>query len=73
MSSAVQKMTGKAKDDHWATAEWMYSDSFGYYSFVQGCSLLLSFIIVTVWYFARYWWLSNLIGICMAMAFLKII
>ena len=70
----VLRKTGiKKREDHWATACWMESDWFGRYSFNEACSIVISFGIVTVWWFTRFWFLNNFIGICLAIVFLKII
>ena len=70
----VLKRTGiKKRDDHWATACWMESDWFGRYSFTEACSVVISLGIVTVWWFTRFWFLNNFIGICLGIVFLKII
>ena len=51
----------------------MFSDYIGHYSFTDVISFFLSFVTISIWFITRAWWLSNLMGICLAMAFLKII
>ena len=73
ITSLILRYTGRERDGHWSTAEWNYSEWIGNFSFVDVASLAICFFLSTAWYTTRVWWLSDIIGVGISIAFMKII
>jgi hypothetical protein len=56
----------------WLTKEWDIP-VLGEVSPLYGLSFVVSGAIVGVWFYTRNWVLNNLLGVCLAMMFLKTI